>query len=172
MATNGNISVSTNFGFGPIQTVFLSNSAIIANTTPSTYESAAVLFLNTMSRVIGDDYTNLTNLAPFMYNSAITTNTTLAESTTVSILANMARVIGDDYTNLTNLTSFTYNSAITTNTTLAESTTVSILATMPRVMGDDYTNLAKLTPSPSITYVYIDGVPIVTGTPSNQQYWN
>ena len=84
----------------------------------------------------------------------------------------MARVIGDDYTNLTNLTSFTYNSAITTNTIVAESTTVSILATMPRVMGDDYTNLAKLTPSATITYAVTDGVPIVTGTTSNQQYWN
>ena len=63
-------------------------------------------------------------------------------------------------------------SAITTNTTLAESTTVSILATMPRVMGDDYTNLAKLTPSATITYAVTDGVPIVTGTTSNQQYWN
>ena len=131
MATNGNISVSTDFGFGPIQTVFLSNSAIIANTTPYAYES-----------------------------------------TTVSILANMARVIGDDYTNLTQLAPFTYNSAITTNTTVAESTTVSILANMPRVIGDDYTNLAKLTPSVTITYAVTDGVPIVTGTTSNQQYWN
>ena len=129
MATNGNISVSTDFGFGPIQTVFT-------------------------------------------YNSAITTNTTVAESTTVLFLANMARVIGDDYTNLAKLTPFTYNSAITTNTTVAESTTVSILANMPRVIGDDYTNLAKLTPSVTITYAVTDGVPIVTGTPSNQQYWN
>jgi hypothetical protein len=131
MATNGNISVSTDFGFGPIQTVFAPNSAIIANTTPSTYESAAVSILTNLPRVIGDDYTNLTQLAPFTYNSAIITNTTLAESTTVSILTNL-----------------------------------------PRVIGDDYTNLTQLAPSATITYAVTDGVPIVTGTTSNQQYWN
>jgi hypothetical protein len=125
-----------------------------------------------MPRVIGDDYTNLTQLAPFTYNSAIIANTTLAESTPVSILTNMPRVIGDDYTNLTQLAPFTYNSAIIANTTLAESTTVSILATMPRVIGDDYTNLTQLAPSATITYAVTDGVPIVTGTTSNQQYWN
>ena len=46
------------------------------------------------------------------------------------------------------------------------------MATLPRVIGDDYTNLAKLTPSATITYAVTDGVPIVTGTTSNQQYWN
>ena len=132
MATNGNIAVSTDLGFSPIQTVFAPNVSIIANTTPVTYESAIVLFSANIPRAIGDGYTNLATFTPFIPNVSIIANTTPSA----------------------------YESAI-----------ILFSANIPRAIGDDYTNLAKLTPSASITYAISDGLPIVPGTTSSQQYW-
>ena len=90
---NGFVSLSAEFGFGPIQYV-----STVDSTNTTLTESASVPLSSNVSAVVGDGFSDLTKQTL----SIISGNITVAESASILVAATTQRVLSDGYSNLAN----------------------------------------------------------------------